>query len=1272
VARQRAGKTVRRLANEVHQPAATIGGYFSGQHLPPLRQGELFREILRCLGIVDSHEIDRWLEALDRVRRKPGPRPSSQPTPYRGLESFGPDDARWFFGREALCHLASQKLAACVSDPTGNAMLAVVGPSGAGKSSLLCAGLVPRVTAGSLNMGGPWRHVILTPGTDPMASFAQRLVSLCPGTDPAQLTADLRAHSVDWPTLLGEGSGLLVVVDQFEELFTECPEESARQAFITTLLAATAPTAGTRRLAVVIGLRSDFYGQAVKETGLVPVLQDNQLLVGPMSIEQLRRAIVEPARVAGYGVDSELVDALLDEFVPMGVAGAVPDVGALPLLSHALLETWRRARRGQLTIADYRATGGIGGAVHQTAERVFAELTTEERMLARRMFLRLVQVGDDMLVTRRRVSRAELPSDSADRLVDRFVAQRLLTAHDSTVEICHDALLRAWSRLAEWVAADREDLRVHRQLSEAARMWADSEQDPACLLRGNRLEAAQAWAAALDHRDDLALLEEAFLSASAEEARSEEQVLRRRNRRLQGLSAVVAALALIAAALAVVAVRARDDAVVQRDAALSRQVAEEATAMASSDPSLARQLALAAYRTSPTVDATSALLDSSGLPTETRLLGQPGATAEALGDNGHLLAVSRAIDGSVQLFSLPPARAPLRRSVLPAPTSGTQLFAMAFRPDAHLLATGGTEDVVRLWDVTNPDRPRLLGRPLRGFTAAVESLAFSPDGHALVAGGGANAVLRWDVTDPAAPIPLPPLAVGRNTVTQTVAFTPNGALVAAGGSDSTIRLWSAVGPSSAPIAQVVDGVDTVDAIAFSPDGSLLAAGAKDRTVRLWDVAEPKAPTPVGPVLSGFGSWVNAVAFSPDGRLLAAGSSDNTVRLWQVDGWQAYPTVLNGPQPVTGVAFLGNDQGILTVAEDGTARLWSLPGPVIGGPTDSIFGLSFSQSGRLAVFPNEGDPDIEVWNASDRTRPSPLGKVALPAGIGALDGSGALSPNGRYLAAGTTTGRVQLFDVTDPAAPSPLGPALSGPTKQIEEVAFAADGHFVAAASDDGTVGLWNVSDPNHPVTLATLTGPTSLVLNVAFDPRGQLIAAASADKTVRLWDISNPRRPSMVATLRGFANYAYSVAFSPDDRLLAAGSADRTIRLWDITTPGHPRSVGPPIIGPTDYVISLAFAPTGHTLAAAVANGTLWDWDVTNPAHPERLATIDAATGGLNAVAFSPDGQTMAAAGNGKVVYLWDADPTQVVEDICRTAGDPLTSQEWAQYVPGQRYRSLC
>lgn len=509
-ARSRAGKTIRALARELDHPPATIGGYFSGQHLPGVAQTELFTRLLRLIGITGDTETDQWVEALVRVRRRPGRRPTDSSIPYRGLESFRTEDAALFFGREILTDAVVRRALELVKDPAAGTTMVVVGPSGSGKSSLLRAGVVPSVLDGRTEFGSSWRTIVVCPGSRPIRRLAEALAGEI-GDDADALEARLRSGPAGWPALPTGVGGLVVVVDQFEEVFTTCTDESERRAFLS-ILRGPSPSTDSQpsQVVVILGLRADFYGRATQEPSLVPVLQDRQLVVGPMGVDELCRAIKEPARVAGFEVDDALVDLLVAEVAPSRSGVPLQDQGALPLLSHALLETWKRARGSRLTVADYEATGGIAGAVQQTAERLYAESTPEEQAFTRRLFLRLVNVEDDVIVTRRSVRRGELlgrvgdddghAADVLESVVERFVAHRLLTVDADVIQVSHEALLTAWPRLRDWVDADRAGLRVHRQLGAASTAWLEADRDPAALLRGGRLEVAEGWASAIDHR----------------------------------------------------------------------------------------------------------------------------------------------------------------------------------------------------------------------------------------------------------------------------------------------------------------------------------------------------------------------------------------------------------------------------------------------------------------------------------------------------------------------------------------------------------------------------------------------------------------------------------------------------------------------------------------------------------------------------------------------------------------------------------------------------
>ena len=1197
--RERAGLTVRDVARTVGIRDSTAGGYFSGRHLP--RALPLLAELVRACGVTDPAEVEGWVRALARVRRQPGPRPAGEPVPYRGLATFEPADERWFHGREALTRVLLDR----VRGPAG-IPLVVTGPSGSGKSSLLRAGLVPALRRDRAPEGGPaWDVRVVVPGERPLARLR----------------------------VLPETAGLVLVVDQFEEVFTLCPDPAERQQVVELLVARAADAR------VVLGLRADFWATAARQPALVPALQDGQLVVGPMGPDDLRRAIAEPARLASIELEDGLVELILRD--------AVHDAGSLPLLSHALLATWQRGHRGRLTVVDYLASGGIAGAIAQTAESIYQELDPAEQEAARRMFLRLVHV-DDAADTRRRVAHEELP---AQDLLDRYVEQRLVTVDQDTVEVAHEALLTAWPRLRGWVDADRAGLRVHRQLTDAAQVWLRADRDPHALLRGGRLVAAGEWAADPDHRAALNAAERDFLAASEGAADRERTVELRRVRRLLGLLAVSCVLLVVAGTLAGYLVQQRRTADRQRDEAISRRVATDADRLRATDPSLSMQLALAAYRIRPTIQARSSLVDSSAVVPATRLLGATGVLqAVAVVPDGATVAAGGA-DGQVRLWDVT-GRPRLVGALTGSTGASPTVFAVAAGP-AGTLATAGSDGQVRLWDLADRARPRRLAA-MTGSTGAsptVFALAYAPDGRTLAAGGADGRVRLWDVTPPARPRLLAALAAVRGYV-QALAFSPDGRVLVAGSADQHVHRWDV--PHRRPLGPPLAGpTGTVLGVAFSPDGRWLAAGSTDRSVRLWRSPAAARPVPAPP-LTGATSWVNAVAFSPDSTELAAAGSDNAVRVWRLATRRAV-AVLPHPGPVTAAAFAAGGT-LATSAADGTVRLWRLPGPVLADQSDAVFSVQFTDGGRrLAVAAGAGDNTVRVFDVTDPRAPEPAGPPILgPPPGGEFTGAMAVSPDGRTTATGSKDGTVRLWRGSVPTV-------LRGPTALIQSVAFSPDGRRVAASSNDHRVWLWDTG--GRP--LGALTGATNYVYGVAFDPTGRWLAAGSADDAVRLWDTWSTG-PAPEVTLRGPASYVFSVAFSPDGQRLAAGSGDSKVWRWDVSDATRPVAL-PPLSGPTNYVWGVQFSRSGDQLAAVSGDRTVWVWNAAGP-----LLRLTGASDSVYVADFSPNGSWLAAGAADTTVRLWNLDPDQVAAYVCATAGDPITPTEWDRYVTGTPYTPPC
>ncbi|MEU5403603.1 helix-turn-helix domain-containing protein, partial [Streptomyces sp. NPDC005963] len=599
------GLTYREMAVRACYSVSTLAAAARGDELPSMPVALAYASV--CGGDPAEWEA-RWratAQALDEQTSVSMVDDDQTTAPYRGLTRYESEDRTVFFGRTELADQLHSMLAS-------HRLVILTGASGSGKSSLLRAGLIPALQQTGRTSLRCSAIRVITPGPRPATTHAQALTGVFNLTETSA-------------TRPGDGElqrDTVILVDQFEEVFTLCQDSAERARFLDLLLAGRNHGSGLR---VVIAVRADFYTHCTGHPGLVEILGTAHLVVGPMSANELRRAVVGPARVAGLIVERELTALIVEE--------TAAEPGGLPLMSHALLEVWRRRRGRTLTLAAYEAIGGIHGAVASTAEHTYNQLTPDQRDQARRIMMRLITPGQGTQDTRRPTPWTELQAthtQDAQTVLEHLTRARLITLDDQTVDLAHEALITAWPRLRTWIDEDRHRLRLHRALTHAADSWHDLGRDTGALYRGVRLAETYETFHTRARTGELTSVENEFLAAS----HSSQQTAARRTRHINMILACMLALALVAAGVAFwqrqIALTAQKTAIAAQQMALSRQLAAQSTALLQTDPDLASLLAVQAYRTSPTAEATVGLHRAAALPLQHRFTGHTGGASSAV------------------------------------------------------------------------------------------------------------------------------------------------------------------------------------------------------------------------------------------------------------------------------------------------------------------------------------------------------------------------------------------------------------------------------------------------------------------------------------------------------------------------------------------------------------------------------------------------------------------------------------------------------------------
>jgi WD40 repeat protein len=1141
--------------------------------------------------------------------------------PFPGLAAFDVTHAEYFFGRERL-------VAELVARLVGAPMLAVVGPSGSGKSSAVRAGLLPALAEGVLPGSERWQRALMRPGARPLAELER--------------------------TLPVAGERAVLVVDQFEELFALCRSERERSAFLDALVEL-AQDHG-RRVQVVVALRADFYGRCAEHARFARLIGPDQVLVGPMQPDELRRAIEEPARRVGLRVEPSLTEAL--------IADVLDEPGGLPMLSAALLEQWRERDGRSMRRAAYERTGGVRGAVGRLAERTYAQLSADEREAARRILLRLADAGErDVAFVRRRVPLDELDDDEhTAAALSVLVDSRLVTVDEHTLEVAHEALLREWPRLRSWLEDDAEGRRLHQHLTHAARDWQAADRERGELYRGARLAASLEWAAG--HERDLNELERGFLDASRADAELESERQRRTNRHLRSLIAGLALLLALAVWAGIVALNQRGEA---RDAALAadaQRLGMEALNEDRLDEALLYARAAVQLDESPATQGSllSVLLRS---PATVGIVDHNFMIyGAAISPDGKLMAIGDDI-GNVAVYDAA-TRVPVGRYEV----ANGLIQNVRFSPDGDTLAVSYLDRSVGaqrrgLVDLIDPRTQELRGHvslpPLPEAAPFVFSdVIFGRDGRDLLVrtvhgdspNGPATPMFRVDRETGAV---LDRLQLGRYAASFHSSQTSDGKVFVTSMRDD--RTWE-LDPERLQIERSWPVGDSAGAV--SPDGTLFALGSVRGEVRLLDLSSGQVRSlperHKGPVLE--------MLFTPDGKTLVTAGKDGQVHVWDIQREAVAESLAAHSDEIDGLDITADGRTLITGSVDTSAILWDLAGDrrldrrfFVGRPFDVPFaarGIAVSPDGRTLAF-THSDGEVDLIDTVTPSRRRVL--RALDTAADAV----AFSPDGRLLAVAGTGGRITLWNART------LAPAgeLVGMEGIPPFIAFSPDGKLLAAAEAHPAgpflprpLRIWDV----RRRTLTPFRGQSALG-SVAFSPDGRFIAAAAGTLGAQIREVGSGRLVKRVAT----ADPPRSVAFSPDGKLLFVGRYDGGGQLFS-TTSWAP--TGRPLRAHSGRINSAAFTPDGATLVTAAADGTAVLTDVKTQKTIGPPLALAPST--YVSAALSEDGSRLFAVSTRGQGISFDMSREAWKRHACLVTGRGLTAAEWKSALPAQPYQAIC
>jgi WD40 repeat protein len=1207
-------------------------------------------EITRLIAEATADQPDRRIASMEEFLSEFGAAFGQQEpqvsftvsrNPYKGLEAFTEADAADFFGRSD----SVEELAAMLAE---HRLVAVVGPSGSGKSSLVKAGLIPAVRAGAVDGSRRWVVTDMSPGSYPFVELESTLARVAvtdPGSVLDELDRDERGLLRVITRILPGDTRLLLVIDQFEEVFTLTRNDNTRSAFLDALVALAADERSDTR--VVITLRADFFDRPLQHPEFGGMLKAGMFALTAPTAERLGDAVQRPAEAVGVGWEAGLVDQI--------VADVTNEPGTLPLLQYALTELFASRDADRLTHDGYRATGGVLGALGIRADGVFEQLDRGNQDVARQLFLRLVTVRSSREQTRRRARMVELkavaePGD-VDAVLTAFGGARLLTfdrdpvTRGPTVEVAHEALLTRWPRLADWITEAREDLLLHQRLADAVDEWDGRDRDEGYLLSGGRLAQFAAWAGTTELT--LTGMEGEYLELS--EIRSEE--LRTRRRRIRNLvTAGFAAAAVIGLVLATFAFLSRQEAAANAELARSRELAASAINVLDEDPELSLLLALeGASGSDPPIESVSAVHE--GLANHRKIFTynwpperEHNSDLDArLSPDGHTL-VAAAGSNYLEVVDVDSGERLWDREF---PDSGRA--RAAFTPDGSKVVVGygwvagpgeqpdpATESAlgVHLLDARTGESIRHFPVGPCGLVTAEMYVVEVAGAASLVAGipRDSSCTFSGDEFGPSFP-PVSLLDLDTGEI-EPLADRPDHVYLTP---DAHYLMFQE--PNDGPVVvidrrenrQVAAFDGTAGAEGISADGSLALTWSLDQEPALdvWDLTSGQAGEPLA-TIDGFEGW-----FTPGGDALWVNAFFDAVpvQLWDLQAGERADELLTGLASAWQLTQ-SNDGSRVLVNERGDSAVVFELGASTGVSSMKLCREFDGQTGEVEVAGQlvsvyagcENDGSLGTQFVVD------LDPFALRASIPHQAGTSALSLDGRLLATQigeppATLGQAVLRDTTD-----------GGVSKTMEGLC------------------TWIEGEPGPECVEFPETPYPDWPWDFAFSPDGELLAMAGQyTDGVTVWDAETGLIVAQPTVAHDSVEpyQTLDVEFSPEgEHMVVSFFIGGPPELWLLSTddwaPVGRYAVPDDAEGEDAPVAGLVFTPDGEILVgtdfSVFGQGQIVFMDGSTLEHLDRIP--DAHDGGINDLAINAEGTLLASAGVDGFVRVWDLETRTVVHQI--------------------------